>query len=265
MKTFITRSINIKKVLLTTAALSLFLLLWFIIAIKVNKEYLIPYPTSVLKSLSSIISNNNFFTIIYITLSNSLICFIISFIVSITLSTINYLLPSLEALFNPLINILKAIPTISILLVSLIYLPANKCPLLVGSIILFPIMYSSFLTSLKEIDINLIELSKLYKVSIVDKILKLYIPSIIEPLFSQSKNCISLSVKLTIAAEVLAHTTNSIGIQMQMAKTFMEMDAIFAWTIIAIVLSLLLEGLLSLILKFIKRRKQNEYRIKKHF
>ena len=55
---------------------------------------------------------------------------------------------------------------------------------------------------------------------------------------------------------------NSIGIQMQIAKTFIEMDVIFAWTIIAIVISLLLEGVLSLILLLIKRRKHHEHRNK---
>jgi ABC-type nitrate/sulfonate/bicarbonate transport system permease component len=54
---------------------------------------------------------------------------------------------------------------------------------------------------------------------------------------------------------------NSIGIQMQIAKTFIEMDVIFAWTIIAIILSLLLEGILSLILHLIKRRRTYEHRI----
>ena len=102
--------------------------------------------------------------------------------------------------------------------------------------------------------------SLIYNVSIFDRITKLYIPSIIEPLFSQSKSCISFSVKLTIAAEVLAHTMNSIGIQMQIAKTYIEMDVIFAWTIIAILLSHLLEGMISLIALITQRRKRYEHR-----
>lgn len=262
MLTSIIKQINFRKIITTSISILLLIGIWLIAAISIDKEYLIPYPSSVVNSLFNLISQKNFLLIIKTTLNSCLVSFFISFIIAMFLAIISYLLPILEDIFKPVINILKAIPTISILLVTLIWLPASKSPVLVGSIILCPMMFSSFLTSLKGVDYKLIELSKLYKVSIIDKITKLYIPSILDPLFSQSKSCISLSVKLTIAAEVLAHTMNSVGIQMQIAKTFLEMDTIFAWTIIAIILSLLLEGLLSLVLMIIKRRKHHEYRVK---
>ncbi|MBE6123967.1 MAG: ABC transporter permease subunit [Erysipelotrichaceae bacterium] len=214
-----------------------------------------PYPLTVLKTLISLIKNNDFLPTLSTTLKNCLISFTISFILALTFAIISYLSTSIEMIIKPIINILKAIPTISILLIVLIWLPASQSPILVGSIILFPMMYAAFLSSLKNVDINLIEMSLIYKVSLKDKILKLYIPSITSPLLTQSKSCISLSVKLTIAAEVLAHTMNSIGIQMQIAKTYIEMDVIFAWTIIAIILSYLLELLIVLIYKIIARRK----------
>lgn len=258
----IIKQINLRKVFTTSISILLLICIWLITALVVDKEYLIPYPSSVVKSLFNLISQKNFLSIIQTTLTSCFISFFISFILAMILAITSYIFPILEDVFKPIINILKAVPTISILLVTLIWLPASKSPILVGSIILCPMMFSSFLTSLKGVDNKLIELSKLYNVSILDRITKLYIPSILEPLFSQSKSCISLSVKLTIAAEVLAHTMNSIGIQMQIAKTFLEMDTIFAWTIIAITLSLLLEGLISLIFTIIKRRRSHEHRVK---
>ena len=262
MMTSIIKQINYKKLITTSISILLLILIWTISATSINKEYLIPYPTSVIKALLELIRDNNFFSIIKTTITSCLYSFFISFIIAIILAITSYIIPILEDIFKPIINILKAIPTISILLIALIWVPSSTSPILVGSIILCPMMYASFLTSLKGVDPKLIELSTIYNISIWDKITKLYIPYIIEPLFSQSKSCISLSVKLTIAAEVLAHTMNSIGIQMQIAKTFIEMDVIFAWTIIAILLALLLEGLLSLILLLIKRRKKYEHRIK---
>lgn len=261
MMTSTTWQINYKKLLTTSLSILLLILIWTTVAFSIDKEYLIPYPSSVIKALSNIIGDKSFFSILKTTLSSCLISFFISFILALILSILSYIVPILEDIFKPIINILKSIPTISILLVTLIWVPSDISPILVGSIILCPMMYASFLTSFKEVDIKLIELSKIYNVSIFNRITKLYIPSIIEPLFSQSKSCISFSVKLTIAAEVLAHTMNSIGIQMQIAKTFIEMDVIFGWTIIAIVLSLLLEGILSLILYLIKRRRKYEHRV----
>lgn len=258
----IIKQINYKRIITTSISILLLILIWTISASYINKEYLIPYPTSVIDALFNLFKDNDFFLIIKTTLYSCLISFLISFVIATILSITSYIITILEDIFKPIINILKSIPTISILLVALIWVPSSTSPILVGSIILCPMMYASFLTSLKGVDPKLIELSKIYNVSIWDRITKLYIPSILEPLFSQSKSCISLSVKLTIAAEVLAHTMNSIGIQMQIAKTFIEMDVIFAWTIIAITLAMLLEGVLSLILYIIKRRRKYEHRIK---
>jgi len=244
-----------KKYIYPTISILLVITIWYLLALTINKEFLIPYPLTVLKTLLDIISNNKFIDILFTTLKSCLISFIISFFIAIILSIVSYIFKSIELIINPIINILKSIPTISILLITLIWLPASKSPILVGTIILFPMMYAAFLSAFKGVDKNLIEMSSIYKVSLQDRILKLYIPSIVSPLITQSRSCISLSVKLTIAAEVLAHTMNSIGIQMQIAKTFIEMDAIFAWTIIAIVLSYLLELVIVLISKLFLRRK----------
>ena len=258
MKISIT-SLKNNKYLYTFISILLVITIWYLLALIINKEYLIPYPLTVLNSLFNLITEKNFLSIIYTTLKSCLISFIISFLLALILSILSYIFKPVELTIKPIINILKSVPTISILLVTLIWLPASKSPILVGSIILFPMMYAAFLSSFKGVDIKLIEMSNIYKVSMKDKILKLYVPSITEPLITQSRSCISLSVKLTIAAEVLAHTMNSIGIQMQIAKTYIEMDVIFAWTIIAIILSYLLELLIVLISKLLKRRRIYEH------
>lgn len=242
--------------------LSIFLLFifWLILSLIIKKEYLIPYPLSVFKVLGNLITSKSFYLSIWTTLKSCLLSFTISFILAIILAIISYLVKTVELLIVPIINIFKSVPTISIILITLIWLPAKVSPIIVASIILFPLMYLSFLSSLKKVNKNNIEMSQIYKVPLYHKITKLYIPSISNSIITQSKNSISLSVKVIIAAEVLAHTMHSIGIQMQNAKTFLEMDMIFAWTIVAIILSYLLEVTITLISKLI-RRKKYEYKV----
>ncbi|MEG1608947.1 MAG: hypothetical protein RR348_03690, partial [Clostridia bacterium] len=65
--------------------------------------------------------------------------------------------------------------------------------------------------------------------------------TIIATFFDDSGNVISLNFKLIISAEVLAQTRNSIGVNMQFAKQYLETAQLIAWTIIAIVVGALLE------------------------
>lgn len=265
MNNFTMKPNKLKITLLTIISILSLIITWTLISIKLNKKYLVPYPTTVIESLIQIISSKNFLYIIDSTLKRAIYSFVISFVFAILLAIISNLSNTAKLLINPIINIFKTIPTIAIILVSLIYVTSDKSPILVGIVILLPLMYSAFLNALNQVDPKLIELSKLYKVSVFSRIKHLYIPSILNTVIAQSKSCLSLSVKLTIASEVLAHTKNSIGIQMQIAKNFIEMDKIFAWTIITILLSLLFELIIEVIFIILKRRKKYEYRIKKCF
>ena len=61
--------------------------------------------------------------------------------------------------------------------------------------------------------------------------------------------------KAGIAAEVIANPNNSIGSQLFDAKIYLETDMLFAWTIVVIVLSVVIEKLtVKLLAKLTKRR-----------
>ena len=55
--------------------------------------------------------------------------------------------------------------------------------------------------------------------------------------------------KSGVAAEVLCPPKYAIGAQIQRAKTALETPDLFAWTVLLIVLSLVLEGILRRLLK----------------
>ena len=238
--------------------------LWYFSSWIIDKNYILPYPHKVVVSLFKLFKEGDTYKAIGYSIWRFLLGFVISFVLALILSLLSYLSEKVEMFLKPLVIIMKAIPTICILLVVLIWLPSNVSPILVAGLVLFPIMYNANLTAFKGIDKKLIEMSKVYKVSLWDRIRKLYIPSILDPMFTESKSSISLAVKVTIAAEVLAHSTMSIGIKMNIAKSYFEMDNILAWTTIAVLIAVAFEEILSLILYQLKRRGHYEHKIAKH-
>ena len=57
--------------------------------------------------------------------------------------------------------------------------------------------------------------------------------------------CVGLCFKATIAAEVIGTPKSAIGTQLYQAKIYLESDALLAWTLVVIALSMVLEALLK--------------------
>jgi NitT/TauT family transport system permease protein len=60
---------------------------------------------------------------------------------------------------------------------------------------------------------------------------------------------LGLGWKVTVAAEVLSSPKFSIGTKLYKAKIYIESEQLFAWTIVVIVLSLILEYIFKYFLK----------------
>ncbi|MBO7178534.1 MAG: ABC transporter permease subunit, partial [Clostridia bacterium] len=168
---------------------------------------------------------------------------------------VSYVLPVVAKTLSPIVVILRSVPTMSSILLALIWLDSKSAPILIAFLILFPQLYSSFLSALNGVSEELIDMSKAYKVPVFKRIMGLYIPEILPSSLDAMKSSVSFGVKITIAGEVLAQTFNSMGVSMQISKSYFDTAELLGWTIMAILLSYGLEGVFSLIKYFAVRRK----------
>jgi NitT/TauT family transport system permease protein len=230
-------------------SLGILFLVWFIVAKVVDIELIIPSIKNTFIDLGKILLTKVFYQSVLGTLYRTVISFLIALICALVLALLSMFLPFIYKLLAPIVTIIRAIPTMSIILLTIIWLEPENSPLLVAFFIIFPIMYGSIYTAITSVDTDLIEMSKAYKVSKKDKILSLYLPNIAPSFFDITKSSISLNVKIVISAEVLAQTKLSMGVMMQIAKSQLNTANLLAWTITAIVLSYLLETLIFIIKK----------------
>ncbi|HKM40393.1 MAG TPA: ABC transporter permease, partial [Patescibacteria group bacterium] len=78
----------------------------------------------------------------------------------------------------------------------------------------------------------------------------IYIPIIRPGIISSLLQSIGIGLKVKVMTEFVANTPNSIGYELNQAKSWLSMDLVFAWTIILVVIVILLDFILS---KFIKK------------
>jgi NitT/TauT family transport system permease protein len=146
---------------------------------------------------------------------------------------------------NPVISILKTIPTISIMIIALIWLGRNESVLLISFLVVFPILYEMFYHHIKHIDKNLLEVCVVYQFSYTMRVKYLYFYNVLESFFISLKQTFGLSFKIMVMSEVIGQTSKGIGMKIYNEKVNLNMAGVFAWTIILVIIVLLIDFLIE--------------------
>jgi NitT/TauT family transport system permease protein len=115
----------------------------------------------------------------------------------------------------------------------------------VSFLVVFPVIYTSVLGGVKSVDPNLLAMADLYNVGFFTKVKGLYFPSVFPYLFVGIRTAISLGIKSTIAAEVISQPMGAIGSNMQQFKINFDIEGVFAWVIVIILISYAIDLLLG--------------------
>jgi NitT/TauT family transport system permease protein len=217
------------------------IILWKGLSIFIGWEIILPTPEVTLKKLIEIMKSESFFIAVYNTVMRSLIGFFIALFLAAVIGTLAGIFKPMYYLFSPLMNIIKATPTIAIILLALIWLGSEGTPILVGFLIIFPILYSNIVEGIHNVDSDLIVMATMYKVKRWRIIKELYFPSILSYLMAGASTALGLNLKVVIAAEVLSQSAVSIGEGMQFEKIALNTAGVFSWTIVAIIISSLFD------------------------
>ena len=218
-----------------------FLIIWEGVALYIDNSLLFPRVSEIFLSLKNLVASGDFILILWNTLSRFFISIVFSLILAIIFSVASYRYEVISFLLFPFIIFLRAVPTIAIIIVVLIWSSVERVPIVVGMLILFPILYESILGGIENVDKNLLKMSKVFKVPTKRVVRDIYIPSIYYSISSNIPSYIGLTFKVIIAGEVLSQESLSIGGEIFINKIYLESSNIFAWIIVVIVLNYFLE------------------------
>ena len=253
-KKTLTNSI-LRNIGLPLLSIALIFLLWTIIAIINNNPLVLPTPNVVFEHFILLFCKLKFWKSVGATLLRTLISFLISFSFAIISAILSKHYNNIKLILFPIISILRSAPTVVVILIAYAFMNSNTMSVVVGILIAFPIMYASFLNALDGLNPDLFKMANVYKFSIWDKIVNIYILSILSNIFDTAKATISLTFKIIIAAEILTYVPTSIGGEVQTAYASFEIGYLLAWALVAITFGFILEIIISLLKKFIVRWK----------
>ncbi len=240
----------------TLIVLAFWVIVWQIIAVKVDSAVLVSTPAEVTKRLIQLMGEKEYYIIITSSVWRILSGFLIAVGIGTVLGIITAKIRILDELFSPILSVIKATPVASFIILALVWLNKDTIPSFISFLMVLPIIHGNVCEGLKNTPNDLIEMSKIYNFSLNHRLTKLYLPSILPYFLAGFKTSLGLAWKAGVAAEVLSFPKNSIGKQLYEGKTYLETVDVFAWTITVIVISVILEFLLMQTVKRLTARKR---------
>ena len=218
--------------------ISIFILIsvWQIVAVIVDNGLLLPSFFTVLFDIYKIILTDNFIILILSSILRCLESFIFSLVIAIILAIISYFNKCIYNFLYIIIVFLKSIPTMAFIVLVLIWTSKDFAPIIIGVVISFPIFYDVVLNSLLDIDKNLLQMFRIYRIETIDKIITLIIPVIAIAIKKVINSTLSLIFKVVISGEVYAQPEYGIGSIIQFEKMQLNTSRIIAWMIIITVI-----------------------------
>jgi NitT/TauT family transport system permease protein len=114
-----------------------------------------------------------------------------------------------------------------------------------AALMVIPVVWGNIVEQYKAVDVKLIEMSRAYRFTKMKKFWYIYVPSILPAFKAACLTSMGLSWKSGIAAEVLTQPSLAIGSNLYYSKVYLETPELFAWTIVVIILSFLIEKVIK--------------------
>ena len=244
----------LKNLVQTLIALVFILVLWGVAHVVVGNELLVPNVGDCLKEVGRLLTDGVFWRAFLHTFSRVLYAFGLSFALALIFALVAYMVPWVGQILSPIVSMLRSLPTLAVLLILLVWAGAAKAPIIVAFLSLFPMLYAGMSAALSQVDAELVEMSRVYRVPLKKQIFQLYLPSALPYVLREAGAAVSFSLKLVVSAEVVAQTYKSLGGMLQDAKFYAEMPKMFALVTLTFLFGLALELIGAWVANFVERR-----------
>ena len=234
-----------KKFFMKIGVFVFWILIWQGLSDIVDLEILLPSPGAVFSVLIKLVIEIEFWQSIAFSLIRIVIGFSVAVILGIVLAIITGFVPYAYEMFSPVLNIIKASPVASFIILLFLWFKSTYIPVITSFIMVLPMVWSNIYQSIKNTDPKMLEMGEMFGFSMVKMLKFIYLPECAKNFKSMLMVGVGFAWKAGIAAEVICNPNLSIGSNIYKSKIYMETPELFAWTAVVIVLSITVEKLLK--------------------
>lgn len=222
----------------------IYLAVWEAASLLVGKELLLPSPFSTVARLIALLVKPETWAFAGLSLLRIMSGYLLGVFFGILLAMLTARSSFAEELLSPLRSVVKATPVTSFILLALLWLSSGLVPLFISFLMTLPMVWATTAEAILQTDKRLVEMGRVFGLSRWQIMRKVYIPSILPQFLASCTTALGFAWKSGVAAEIIALPRQSIGYRLYESKLRIETVDLFAWTLLVIALSMLLERLL---------------------
>jgi NitT/TauT family transport system permease protein len=213
-----------------------------------SRLLLLPSPIDTLKSIKEIVLSVSGWRSIGMTVLRILCGYLLGCGTGVILAVLTAHFRACDWLLKPLRSLIKTTPITSFALILLVSVVSGMVPVIVAMIVVVPMIWQTTEETIKNRSVQLSEMSQIY-LTPWKKLRYVSLPQILPHFFASASTALGFAWKAVITAEILALPKFGIGRQMQFHKIHVEIPELFAWTLLVILLSVLLESIIRFLLR----------------
>ncbi len=216
---------------------------WQVVAIAVGHEVLLASPASVVTRLVTLLPTAE----LWATVGHSLLRigggFVVGAVVGVVLAVLAASYRTVDTLLTPLVDAVRSTPVVSVIILALIWADSGRLALLVSATMVVPVVYANVVEGIGARDRRLLEMAAVFGVPRARRLVPVDVPGVLPFFVAACRIGVGLAWKSGVAAEVIGLPQGSIGERLYDAKILLSTADLFAWTVVVVVLSHLLERL----------------------
>ena len=234
------------------------ILLWFLGSLLFDKNGAIfPSPILTMEKFGDILIDTYTYKCLGFTFLRMLAGFGLSFILALIFGVLAGNNISVYQFFKPLMTVIKSVPTVALVFLFLVLITPKDAPIFVVFVICFPILYEGVVGGIRNVSKDLIEASKVDGANYVKSTWYIKLPLAVPYIIVSIVSSFALSFKIEIMAEVITgYTRNGLGsvIHYTQVEDPTNMAGIFAYSLLAIIIMLLVSLLEEIVKHILKKR-----------
>lgn len=245
---------KLKKAVVTVGAIAFWLLVWELLALKLNSNIILVSPLAAARRLCELAVRGEFWGSVLFSMGRILLGFALGLASGTVLALASAKVRFVRTLFSPLISTLRSIPVASFTILALIWVGSKNLSVLVSFLICVPIVCANMLEGMEQLDPKLSEMARVFGIPPWRKFTGVYLSQLLPYFRAAARLAIGLCWKSGVAAEVIGIPNGSIGEQLYNSKVYLETADLFAWTAAVILLSFACEKVFMLLVDLLRKR-----------
>ena len=219
----------------------LWIVIWMLAAHFLGSEFILPSPGATVRALVNLLVTGDFWLDVLWTGIRVILGIVFSFGLGVMFASLASRNEIVKEFLRIPVNFFKSIPVMAIIIYVILVVKSDWVAVVVCFLMCFPIVYTNIYNGIKALDRKQLELGWTLGLPRSKMMRFIVIPAMNSGIKTSMSLITAMSWKVVVASEVLAIPAHSIGYEMLNSKYYLNTADLFAYMIVLIVMSLLLE------------------------